>query len=139
MVTFLIIGFNYNFLLNKTFNILQMFLCKILYCLALLFVLVPFLYSLPYSHVHKRSSFFDIECKGVFNKSIFFRLDRVCEDCYALFRWVTFGSKQFCFFLKISVKFLKLFTNWFFIGFIYLVSLNCIHYASKFNDFDAII
>uniref|UniRef100_A0A1B0D2X5 Uncharacterized protein n=1 Tax=Phlebotomus papatasi TaxID=29031 RepID=A0A1B0D2X5_PHLPP len=43
--------------------------------------------SFPRHHtLAKRSTFFDIECKGVFNKSIFFRLDRICEDCYSLFR-----------------------------------------------------
>lgn len=29
---------------------------------------------------------------GVFNKSIFFRLDRICEDCYSLFREVELHS-----------------------------------------------
>lgn len=36
-------------------------------------------------HLNKRS-FFDIQCKGVYDKSIFARLDRICEDCYDLFR-----------------------------------------------------
>ncbi|KAF7277994.1 ion transport peptide isoform X2 [Rhynchophorus ferrugineus] len=36
-------------------------------------------------HLTKRS-FFDIQCKGVYDKSIFARLDRICEDCYSLFR-----------------------------------------------------
>ncbi|GAB0090333.1 ion transport peptide [Sergentomyia squamirostris] len=55
--------------------------------LALILVLVPMIVSFPRHHtLTKRSSFFDIECKGVFNKSIFFRLDRICEDCYSLFR-----------------------------------------------------
>lgn len=35
-------------------------------------------------------SFFSI--LGVFNKSIFFRLDRICEDCYSLFREVELHS-----------------------------------------------
>jgi hypothetical protein len=34
----------------------------------------------------KRTHFFDIQCKGVYDKSIFARLDRICEDCYNLFR-----------------------------------------------------
>lgn len=98
----------------------QMFLCKLLYLSALLLILVPLIISLPHPHhdVHKRSSFFDIDCKGerdfpilhtsrihfveaiwitlhvlgVFNKSIFFRLDRICEDCYSLFREVELHS-----------------------------------------------
>ncbi|KAL1501626.1 hypothetical protein ABEB36_006923 [Hypothenemus hampei] len=36
-------------------------------------------------HLSKRS-FADIQCKGVYNKQIFARLDRICEDCYNLFR-----------------------------------------------------
>lgn len=36
-------------------------------------------------HLTKRS-FFNIQCKGVYDKSIFARLDRICEDCYNLFR-----------------------------------------------------
>ncbi|XP_060536105.1 CHH-like protein isoform X2 [Cylas formicarius] len=36
-------------------------------------------------HLGKRS-FFNIECKGVYDKVIFARLDRICEDCYNLFR-----------------------------------------------------
>ncbi|KAH1000993.1 hypothetical protein HUJ04_013258 [Dendroctonus ponderosae] len=36
-------------------------------------------------HLSKRS-FFDIQCKGVYDKTIFAKLDRICEDCYNLFR-----------------------------------------------------
>lgn len=78
-----------------------MFLCKLFYLSALLLILVPLIISLPHPHhdVQKRSSFFDIDCKGVFNKSIFFRLDRICEDCYSLFREVELHSlcKKQCF------------------------------------------
>uniref|UniRef100_A0A7G3AA75 Putative crustacean chh/mih/gih neurohormone family n=1 Tax=Lutzomyia longipalpis TaxID=7200 RepID=A0A7G3AA75_LUTLO len=68
--------------------------------LALILVLVPMIVSFPRHHtLSKRSSFFDIECKGVFNKSIFFRLDRICEDCYSLFREPQLHSlcKENCF------------------------------------------
>ncbi|XP_021698754.1 ion transport peptide isoform X2 [Aedes aegypti] len=55
--------------------------------LALIIALVPLAaVALPHHSVAKRSSFFDIECKGQFNKAIFYRLDRICEDCYSLFR-----------------------------------------------------
>ncbi|XP_050429989.1 CHH-like protein isoform X2 [Adelges cooleyi] len=37
-------------------------------------------------HPLSKRSFFDIQCKGVYDKTIFARLDRVCEDCYNLFR-----------------------------------------------------
>ncbi|CAH1163333.1 unnamed protein product [Phaedon cochleariae] len=40
---------------------------------------------LLHHHLTKRS-FFDLQCKGVYDKSIFARLDRICEDCYNLFR-----------------------------------------------------
>uniref|UniRef100_T1DFN0 Putative crustacean chh/mih/gih neurohormone family n=1 Tax=Psorophora albipes TaxID=869069 RepID=T1DFN0_9DIPT len=55
--------------------------------LALIIALVPLAaVALPHHSVAKRSSFFDIDCKGQFNKAIFYRLDRICEDCYSLFR-----------------------------------------------------
>lgn len=54
--------------------------------LALIIALVPLITALPHHSLAKRSTFFDIDCKGVFNKKIFSRLDRICEDCYSLFR-----------------------------------------------------
>ncbi|KAF5283851.1 hypothetical protein FQA39_LY04671, partial [Lamprigera yunnana] len=33
-----------------------------------------------------KRSFDDQQCKGVYDKSIYARLDRICEDCYNLFR-----------------------------------------------------
>ncbi|KAJ8958673.1 hypothetical protein NQ318_016398 [Aromia moschata] len=49
-------------------------------------------------HLTKRS-FFDLQCKGVYDKSIFARLDRICEDCYNLFREPSIHSlcRQDCF------------------------------------------
>ncbi|KAJ8925968.1 hypothetical protein NQ315_009821 [Exocentrus adspersus] len=38
------------------------------------------------SHHLAKRSFFDLQCKGVYDKSIFAKLDRICEDCYNLFR-----------------------------------------------------
>ncbi|XP_068892917.1 ion transport peptide isoform X2 [Tenebrio molitor] len=37
-------------------------------------------------HHFTKRSFFDIQCKGVYDKSIFAKLDSICEDCYNLFR-----------------------------------------------------
>ncbi|XP_044263517.1 ion transport peptide isoform X2 [Tribolium madens] len=37
-------------------------------------------------HHFTKRSFFDIQCKGVYDKSIFAKLDSICEDCYMLFR-----------------------------------------------------
>ncbi|KAJ8717466.1 hypothetical protein PYW08_005865 [Mythimna loreyi] len=39
----------------------------------------------PPHHVSRRS-FFALECKGVFDAAMFARLDRICDDCYNLFR-----------------------------------------------------
>ncbi|EDS41010.1 ion transport peptide [Culex quinquefasciatus] len=68
--------------------------------LALIIALVPLAaVALPHHSVAKRSSFFEIDCKGQFNKQIFYRLDRICEDCYSLFREpqiLSFCKKQ-CF------------------------------------------
>ncbi|XP_037046617.1 ion transport peptide [Bradysia coprophila] len=66
---------------------------------ALILVLLPLFNSLPHHSLAKRSTFFEIECKGVFNKSIFYRLDRICEDCYQLFREpeIHQGCKAKCF------------------------------------------
>uniref|UniRef100_A0A8D8RWB5 Ion transport peptide n=2 Tax=Cacopsylla melanoneura TaxID=428564 RepID=A0A8D8RWB5_9HEMI len=57
-------------------------------------VLSPAVHSSPVNmrnnqiagHPLSKRSFFDIQCKGVYDKSIFARLDRICEDCYDLFR-----------------------------------------------------
>nr|UES72911.1 ion transport-like protein [Carausius morosus] len=43
-------------------------------------------------HPLSKRSFFDIQCKGVYDKSIFARVDRICEDCYNLFREPTLHS-----------------------------------------------
>jgi len=66
---------------------------------ALILVLLPLFNSLPHHSLAKRSTFFEIECKSVFNKSIFYRLDRICEDCYQLFREpeIHQGCKEKCF------------------------------------------
>ncbi|XP_017778937.1 PREDICTED: ion transport peptide isoform X2 [Nicrophorus vespilloides] len=37
-------------------------------------------------HLSKRGGFLDLQCKGVYESSIFAKLDRICEDCYNLFR-----------------------------------------------------
>ncbi|XP_003427340.1 ion transport peptide isoform X2 [Nasonia vitripennis] len=37
-------------------------------------------------HPFSKRSFMDIQCKGVYDKALFARLDRICEDCYNLFR-----------------------------------------------------
>lgn len=43
--------------------------------------------ALPGSpHSLSKRSYFDINCKGLYDKSIFARLDRICQDCYSLYR-----------------------------------------------------
>ena len=62
---------------------------------TLLVVLLAVLPSYPSSamsalssshHSLSKRSFFDINCKGLYDKSIFARLDRICQDCYSLYR-----------------------------------------------------
>ena len=36
----------------------------------------------PQPHSLSKRSFFDIECKGTYDKAIFAKLDRICLDCY---------------------------------------------------------
>ena len=38
------------------------------------------------THHVARRSFFNLQCKGVYDAAIFMRLDRICDDCYSLFR-----------------------------------------------------
>lgn len=104
---------NYHIIFSLSFCF-QMFLSRLLCLSALFLLLVPLIISLPAHDVYKRNTFLDIDCKGefvfsiisrasksllskrffficilgAFNKSIFFRLDRICEDCYSLFREV---------------------------------------------------
>ncbi|CAH1115508.1 unnamed protein product [Psylliodes chrysocephalus] len=42
--------------------------------------------SIRSHHSITKRSFKDLQCKGVYDKSIFARLDQICEDCYNLFR-----------------------------------------------------
>lgn len=37
------------------------------------------------SHINKRSTA-DLQCRGIYDASIFARLERVCEDCYNLYK-----------------------------------------------------
>ena len=37
------------------------------------------------SHMYKRS-YADLQCRGIYDASIFARLERVCEDCYNLYK-----------------------------------------------------
>ncbi|XP_047113407.1 ion transport peptide [Schistocerca piceifrons] len=66
---------------------LQWRLSGVVLCVLVVASLVSTAASSPLDphHLAKRS-FFDIQCKGVYDKSIFARLDRICEDCYNLFR-----------------------------------------------------
>ncbi|XP_046431562.1 ion transport peptide isoform X2 [Neodiprion pinetum] len=50
-------------------------------------------------HPLGKRSFLDIHCKGVYDRSLFARLDRICEDCYNLFREPQLHSlcRQDCF------------------------------------------
>lgn len=66
---------------------MQMSSRNTLLVLGLILVLVPMIaVALPRNITKRSTSFFDLDCKGTYNKSYFFRLDRICEDCYSLFR-----------------------------------------------------
>nr|P56687.1 RecName: Full=Crustacean hyperglycemic hormone; Short=CHH; AltName: Full=JAL-CHH-I [Jasus lalandii] len=42
---------------------------------------------------------FDQSCKGVYDRSLFSKLDRVCDDCYNLYRkhYVATGCRRNCY------------------------------------------
>lgn len=42
--------------------------------------------DLSTKHSVNKRSFYDISCKGIYDKTIFARVDQICEDCYSLFR-----------------------------------------------------
>jgi len=53
---------------------------------GLLSYLIPSSNSRPgVSHMYKRS-YADLQCRGIYDASIFARLERVCEDCYNLYK-----------------------------------------------------
>ncbi|XP_037911739.1 ion transport peptide-like isoform X1 [Hermetia illucens] len=55
---------------------------------VLILALVPLIATLPRHSLSKRTPFFEIGCKGSYNSSLFSKLDRICDDCYNLFREV---------------------------------------------------
>jgi hypothetical protein len=59
--------------------------------IVLLFLALSFLYEMSsatsvFGHSLSKRSFFDIKCRGVYEKSMYATLDRVCQDCYNLYR-----------------------------------------------------
>ncbi|XP_023727466.1 ion transport peptide isoform X2 [Cryptotermes secundus] len=69
----------------------QLQLTRMLACSLFVSMIIASLLTGPSSglvlgHSLNKRSFFEIQCKGVYDKSIFARLDRICEDCYNLFR-----------------------------------------------------
>ena len=60
--------------------------CSLLVSLIITSLLARSTSGLVLGHSLNKRSFFEIQCKGVYDKSIFARLDRICEDCYNLFR-----------------------------------------------------
>lgn len=73
------------------FQMQQLQLTRMLACSLFVSMIIASLLTGPSSglvlgHSLNKRSFFEIQCKGVYDKSIFARLDRICEDCYNLFR-----------------------------------------------------
>ena len=46
----------------------------------------PILYDDMEEKSRDKRSFYDIQCKGIYDKTIFARVDQICEDCYNIFR-----------------------------------------------------
>ncbi|CAH2042689.1 unnamed protein product, partial [Iphiclides podalirius] len=69
-------------------NTILMHLSSVRVALAAVFALVLGVAaaSPPAPHHVARRSFFKLQCKGIYDASIFARLDRICDDCYNLFR-----------------------------------------------------
>ena len=49
-------------------------------------VLVPAGVAHPMLRSRRSSSYRDIECRGVFNKSVYARLNTICRDCFELYK-----------------------------------------------------
>ncbi|EFX63566.1 hypothetical protein DAPPUDRAFT_307029 [Daphnia pulex] len=63
--------------------------CSIRTLLGLTTLLVVLLAILPYyptSAMSALSSDHHSSCKGLYDKSIFYRLNRICHDCFSLYR-----------------------------------------------------
>ena len=58
--------------------------------IVLLFLTLSFLYEMSsasvFGHSLSKRSFFDIECRGVYDNTMYATVDRVCQDCYNLYR-----------------------------------------------------
>ncbi|XP_061384296.1 CHH-like protein isoform X2 [Danaus plexippus] len=65
-----------------------MHLSSVQLCALLMVAVVAVVVAAPPSTPHHvaRRSFFNLQCKGVYDAAIFARLDRICDDCYNLFR-----------------------------------------------------
>ena len=60
--------------------------CCVLLFLALVLLFESSSAASVFSKELSKRSFFDINCRNVYDKSIYARLDRVCQDCYNLYR-----------------------------------------------------
>lgn len=64
----------------------------IIFSTVLLSIILRLIHATPiiYSDMEEKSrdkrSFYDIQCKGIYDKAIFARVDQICEDCYNIFR-----------------------------------------------------
>jgi hypothetical protein len=67
-------------------HLTRMLACSLLVSMIITSLLTSRTSGLVVGHSLNKRSFFEIQCKGVYDKSIFARLDRICEDCYNLFR-----------------------------------------------------
>lgn len=75
--------------LKSAFSFFQMHLSSVqVVCAALVALALGAAAAPPAATPHHvaRRSFFNLQCKGVYDAAIFARLDRICDDCYNLFR-----------------------------------------------------
>jgi hypothetical protein len=98
------------------FQMQQPQLTRVLACYLLVSMVITSLLASPTSglllgHSLNKRSFFEIQCKGVYDKSIFARLDRICEDCYNLFREPQLHS--LCRYTSLNFTHLKVLSSFF--------------------------
>ncbi|XP_052743944.1 CHH-like protein isoform X2 [Bicyclus anynana] len=72
------------FLLFRT--LIKMHLSSIQVCALMTLALATAPHAASAPHHVARRSFFNLQCKGVYDAAIFARLDRICDDCFNLFR-----------------------------------------------------
>ena len=61
-------------------------LAAVLAAVCINLVLLPAGLAHPMRRTRRTSSYLDIQCHGVFNKSVYARLNTICHDCYKMYK-----------------------------------------------------